>query len=161
MRNIVPDTPHGGVFDCEKGRETMNHQDFKAQYNERLSAMKADKHAILGVVSKDGDAVVFNTKTPGISILFYDKEKACGAMVSCKMSIITASAALVNYACAVDVFMGVTEARRNKWLERLHLFDGKLTHKGSNLTVGKHTMEVMVGKPSAGMMTLSIFEAKE
>ena len=139
----------------------MDYQEFKAQYNKRLAGMKAKKQEILGVVSKDGDAVVFNVREPGLSILFFEKEKATGAMVSCKMNANAATEALVAYACAVDVFTRATETRRNKWLERLHLFDGKLTRKGSNLSAGKHTMEVMMGMPSADMMSLSIFEAKD
>ena len=141
----------------------MDYQAFKEAYNSRLAAAGEQAQAlrILGVVKQDGDAVVFNTAMPGINILHYNKEQASGAIVSGHMSPESSTTAVIAYAVCLDVYLQLPEKRRNKLLERLHLFDGKLTNKGSNITCQEHMLEVRPGHPAPSMISFLVTQTKE
>jgi hypothetical protein len=135
----------------------MDRQTFTAQYNARVAEMKAPELAILGMVARDGDAEVLNLTRPGLAMIHFDKPEGQGVIVGCSMREQEAFLkGLVAYGACLDVMMGVSETRRNKLLTRLHLFDGKLTTRGSNLTVKNHLMEVMPHQPEPGMMSFSV-----
>lgn len=89
--------------------------------------MKAPELAILGTVKRDGDAEVLSLKRPGLAMIWLDKPEAQGVIVGCSMKEQKVFLqGLVAYGACLDVMMGMDEAKRNKLLSRLHLFDGKL-----------------------------------
>lgn len=135
----------------------MDRKAFTDQYNARVAEMKAPELAILGVVKRDGDAEVLSLKRPGLAMIWFDKKEARGVIVGCSMKEQEAFLqGLVAYSACLDVMMDTDEAKRNKLLSRLHLFDGKLRSRGSKLTVKNHLMEVRPHQPEPGLMSFSV-----
>jgi hypothetical protein len=54
---------------------------------------------------------------------------------------------------------GLNEKRRNKLLQKLHLFDGKLTAAGSNCTAGEWMVEIRPGDPVRGWISFALVDA--
>lgn len=140
----------------------MERNDFVKVYNERVKAMGAlDRAECLGTIKVDGDAAIMNTRTPGVNLLYFAKEAAQGVIVSGRMDGGRATDALLVYAACIDVLMGVTEKKRNEYLEKLHLFDGRLGPKGSNLTVRGYLLEVRPGHPTQSMISYTVANLSE
>lgn len=112
----------------------MDWKELKEQINAQLESKKASPR-VLGQIEIDGDAVLLGTTDPGTHLIVFDKEKMVGVTVvgNAKEGYLTA---LLIFSALIDVKMQVTEKRRNKYLERLNLFNGKLNNKGSNLRTG-------------------------
>lgn len=135
----------------------MDRTALRTAYNARIMEMGAEeKLACLGVVKQDGDAAVLNTRTVGVNLLHFAKDAAWGVIVSGWMDAASATAALKAYAACIDLMMGVTEKKRNEYLGRLHMFDGKLRPQGSNLTVRGHLMEIRPAHPAKGMISFTV-----
>lgn len=134
----------------------MNWKEFMEKYNARAAAAGAiDQCGLRGAVRKDGDAVLLSTAHHAVSVIFFEKDKAEGALVIGPM-MRDAVTALEVYAFAIDTLMDVALKKRNEYLERLHLFDGKLLSKGSNLTVKGHLLEVRPRHPGAGLICFTV-----
>jgi hypothetical protein len=69
-------------------------------------------------------------------------------------------AAFLAYAICIDIISGKSEKARNKLMERMHLFDGKLGPKGSNRSQGDCIFEVQPHQPERGMISYSAVKTR-
>ena len=118
----------------------MELSEFKRAYNARIKEMGAQARAeCLGVIEKAdysgpegaaGKAQLLSVRTQGIGLMHIDGAIK-GCIVHAPLEKGKAVDGLIVYSACIDVLMGTNEKQRNELLDRLHLFDGKLTGKGS------------------------------
>ena len=149
----------------------MDALEFMRRYNGRVDAMGAGaKVKCLGITKKTsytkqgsdekaGEACLMATKTQAVSIVHIGGPIQ-GCIVYSPMSPDKVTDGLVAYSACLDVITGLNEKRRNKLLEKLHLFDGKLTTAGSNCTAGEWMTEVRPGDPARGWISFALVDAE-
>ena len=144
----------------------MELSEFKRAYNARIKEMGAQARAeCLGVIEKAdysgpegaaGKAELLSVRTQGIGLMHIDGAIK-GCIVHAPLEKGKAVDGLIVYSACIDVLMGTNEKQRNELLDRLHLFDGKLTGKGSNRSVKGWTLEVRPGDPGKGWLSYTVF----
>lgn len=143
--------------------------EFKRAYNARIREMGAQARAeCLGVIKKTeysgpdgaaGKAELLSVRTQGIGLVHIGG-MVNGCIVHAPLEKGKAVDGLNVYSACIDVLMGTNEKQRNELLDRLHLFDGKLTGRGSNRTVKGWTLEVRPGDPAQGWISFAVIDGK-
>lgn len=148
----------------------MDALEFMQRYNARVDAMGAGARVkCLGITEKTtytkqgsdekaGEACLMATKTQAVSIVHIGGAIQ-GCIVYSPMSPDKVTDGLVAYSACLDVMTGLNEKRRNKLLQKLHLFDGKLTAAGSNCTAGEWMVEIRPGDPGRGWISFALVDA--
>jgi len=147
----------------------MDALEFMQRYNARVDAMGAGARVkCLGITKKTtytkqgsdekaGEACLMATKTQAVSFVHIDGTIQ-GCIVYSPMSPDKVTDGLVAYSACLDIMTGMNEKRRNKLLDKLHLFDGKLTTAGSNCTINGWMTEVRPGDPARGWISFALVD---
>ena len=148
----------------------MDALEFMQRYNARVDAMGAGARVrCLGITKKTtytrkgsgekaGEACLMATKTQAVSFVHIGGAIQ-GVIVYSPMSPDKVTDGLIAYSACLDVMTGFGEKRRNKLLQKLHLFDGKLTAAGSNCTAGDWMAEIRPGDPERGWISFALVDA--